>query len=137
MAVLALLTQTCVLNSQDLSDHSKGVQITAEATQLDSTAMGDAWVEYTGGLKSGSVTINLLDDFAASSVDATTWGAFNTGTAVAFASKPTSSAISTTNPEYQCNILPSAWNVGGSLNEMAAKALTYPITGAITRDITP
>lgn len=136
MSVLALLGQTCVINSQDLSDHSKGCQITAEAAQLDSTAMGDSWIEYTGGLKSGTVTVNLMDDFASSSVDATTWSAFSTGTAVSFATKPTGSAISATNPEYQCNILPSQWNVGGTLGELAMKQLTYPITGAITRDVT-
>lgn len=136
MAVFALLTQTAVLNSQDLSDHSKGCTVTAEATQLDSSAMGDAWVEYTGGQKSGTVSINLMDDMASSSVDATVWSAFNTGTAVSFATKPTSSAISATNPEYQFNILPTQWNVGGALNELAMKQLTYPITGAITRDTT-
>jgi hypothetical protein len=137
MAVLALLTQTLVLNSVDLSDHSKGCTVTAEAEQLDTTAMGDAWREYIGGLKAGTVTMELEDDYASSSVDATTWGAFNTGTPVAVATKPTSGAISTTNPEYQFNVLPTQWNTGGSVGELAMKSLTYPITGAITRDTTP
>ena len=137
MAVLALLTQTAVLNSVDLSDHTKSCQVTAEADQLDSTAMGDSWREYIGGLKGGQVQLELEDDFASSSVDATTWSAFSTGTPVSFATKPTSSAISTTNPEYQFNILPNQWNMGGSIGELAMKNLTYPITGAITRDTTP
>jgi hypothetical protein len=137
MGVFAILTQTAILNSQDLSDHCRGCTVTADATQLPSSAMGDAWEEYTGGQKTGTVAVTFLDDFAASSVDATTWSAFNTGTPVAFATKPTSAAISTTNPEFQFNILPSAYQMGGELNTMAQKQLTYPITGAITRDITP
>jgi len=137
MGVYAILTQTAILNAVDLSDHCRGCTVTADATQLPSSAMGDAWEEYTGGQKSGTVAPTFLDDMALSSVDATVWAAFLAGTAVAFATKPTSAAISTTNPEYQFNILPTAWNMGGDLNTMAAKQLTYPITGAITRDVTP
>ncbi len=46
-------------------------------------------------------------------------------------------AIATTNPEYQFNILPNAWNVGAAVGELAKKSLSYPVTGAITRDVTP
>lgn len=137
MAVLALTTQTFVFNSVDLSDHSKGCTISVEADQLDSTAMGDSWREYIGGLKGGTLSVELTDDFAASNVDATIWGAFNTGTAVAVTTKPTSGAIATTNPEYQFNVIPNQWSVGGSVGELAMKSLTFQITGAITRDVTP
>jgi hypothetical protein len=137
MATFALLNQYLIFNSVDFSDHLKGATLAAEATQLDSTAMGDTWVENTAGLKSGTLTIELLDDFASGSIDATVWAAFNTGTPIATAVKPVNTTIAATNPEYQQNILPNAWNMGGSLNEMAMKSLTYPITGAITRDVTP
>lgn len=137
MAVLALTTMTWVFNAVDLSDHVKSVTTTAEADQLDSTAMGDSWREYIGGLKQGTCAVELEDDFATSSVDATIWGAFNTGTAVAVTTKPTSGAIATSNPEYQFNILPTQWGFGGSVGELAMKSLSLPITGAITRDTTP
>jgi hypothetical protein len=137
MAVFALTNQYVTFNAVDFSDHVKGCTIVAEADQLDSTTMGDSWREYTGGLKSGTANIEVLDDFAAGSIDATVWSAFNTGTAVAMASRPVNGAIAATNPEYQHNVLPNAWNVGGSLGELAAKNLSFPITGAITRDVTP
>lgn len=137
MPVVALLAQSFIFNAIDLTDHSKGAQWAAEAAALDATAMGDLWTKNTGGLKSGTVNATLLDDFAASSVDATIWAAFSTGTAVAVASKPTAAAISATNPEYQVNVLPTQWNMGGSLGELAAKSLTWPMTGALVRDITP
>lgn len=136
MAVFALTNEYVSFNSVDLSDHVKAATITAEAEQLDSTTMGDSWREYTGGLKSGTITIEFLDDFAASNVDATVWGAFDTGTAVAVAVKPVNTTIAATNPEYQFNVLPNQWGMGGSLGELAGKSLTYPITGAVTRDVT-
>jgi hypothetical protein len=135
MAVLALLNEYVLFNSVNLSDHVRAATVTAEASALDSTAMGDSWTENTGGLKSGTLTIEVLDDFAAGSIDATIWAAFNTGTAVAVAVKAVNDTITTSNPEYQFNVLPNQWSAGGSLNEMASKSLTYPITGAITRDV--
>lgn len=136
MAVLALTNEYVNFNSVELSDHTKSGVITAEADQLDSTAMGDSWREYTGGLKSGTFAHELLDDFADNSIDETVWSAFNTGTAVAVAVRPVNTAIAATNPEYQFNVLPNQWSMGGSVGELAMKSLTYPITGAITRDIT-
>lgn len=124
-------------NAVDLSDHATASTTVADADQLDSTAMGDSWREYTGGLKKGTYSITLLDDFAVGSVDATIWAAFNTGTAVAVATRPVNTTIATTNPEYQFNVLPNQWNIGGTLGEMAGKTLSYPLTGAITRDTTP
>lgn len=137
MAVFALVNAYVSINSVDLSDHCRAVTINAQADQLDSTTFGDSWREYTGGLKSGTVAFEFLDDFATSSVDSTLFSILSTGTAVAVAVKPVNTTISTTNPEYQFNILPHEWNMGGSLGEMAAKSVTYNITGAITRDTTP
>ncbi|HEY9414194.1 MAG TPA: hypothetical protein VIQ30_05505 [Pseudonocardia sp.] len=137
MATFALTNEYLTINAVNLSDHVRAATLSAEADQLDSTAMGDSWREYTGGLKQGTLTVEFLDDFAASSVDETIWNAFNTGTAVATAVRPVNTTIATTNPEYQQNILPNQWSLGGSLGEMAGKSLTFPLTGAITRDTTP
>lgn len=134
MATFALTNQTCVINSVDLSDHTRGVTIVLSAEQLDATGMSSTgWKTYKGGLKEGTVSIEFLDDFAAGSVDATLFSAFNTGTAVAMTSKPVNSANAVTNPEMQFSILPNAYNVGGSIGQMAGKSISFPITGAVTR----
>lgn len=135
MAVFALTNQYNLVNAVNLSDHATAGTVVADADQLDSTAFGDAWREYTGGLKKGTYSITLLDDFAGGSVDATIWAAFDAGVAVAVATRPVNTTISATNPEYQFNILPNQWNIGGTLGDMAGKSLSYPITGAITRDV--
>lgn len=137
MATFALLNAYVTFNTVDLSDHVKKVMANFEGTALDSTAMGDSWNESTIGLKSGTVQIEFLDDIAASQVDVTLWNAFAAGTAVAVAVKAVNAVISATNPEFQFNILPNQYSIGGSLNEMASKSLTFPLTGAVTRDVTP
>lgn len=136
MSTFALVNEYVLFNSVDLSDHTRAATLAAEAAALDSTTMGDTWMENTGGLKSGTLTIEFLDDFAAGSVDATVWTAFDANVAIAVAVRPVNTTISTTNPEYQVNILPNQWNMGGTLGEMAGKSLTFPYTGQLVRDIT-
>jgi len=138
MSAFALTNEYITFNAVDLADHGKAGTITAEGEQLDSTAFGPGgWRTYIMGLKGGSVAIEFLDDFASGSVDATIWAAFAAGTAVAVAIRPVNTTISATNPEYQFNVLPNQWSLGGSIGELAGKTLTFPITGAITRDVSP
>lgn len=133
MAVYALTAMYVNISSNDLTDHIKSATLALEGTALDSTAMGDSWVENTMGLKSGTLTIEILDDAAASNVDSIIWGAFNTGTSVTFEVRPTNAAVGAGNPKYTGSILPTQYNLGGTLNEMATKSLTFPTTGAVSR----
>lgn len=137
MATFALVNEYLIFNSVNLSDHVKSATVSAEGDQLDSTTMGDTWREFLMGVKSGTLTIEFLDDFAASSVDATIWAAFNAGTVVAAAVRPVNTTIASTNPEYQFNVLPNQWNMGGSHGELAGKSLSFPLSGSITQDVTP
>lgn len=137
MSVLALLNMYVIFNSVNLSDHTTNAQITAEAEALDTTAMGDTWKESIGGLKSGMFAMTLQDDFAGGSIDATIWAAFDGNVPVATATRPVNTTIASTNPEYQFNVLPNSWQMGGQVGTLAGKQLQYPITGAIVRDTTP
>lgn len=131
MATFALLNEYLAINSVDLSDHVRQATLALEATALDSTAMGDTWTEQTGGLKSGTLTIEFLDDFAASEVDVTLWPLF--GTVTTFEVRPDAGAVSATNPKYTGSIFVQQHTVGGTLNEMAMKSLTLPTSGTVTR----
>lgn len=131
MATFALLNEFVSINGVDLSDHVRQGALAVEATALDSTAMGDNWMENTGGLKSGTLTIEFLDDFAAAEVDDTLWPLL--GTVVEFVVRPDAGAVSTTNPNYTGSVFIQQHSVGGELNTMAAKSVTYPTSGAVTR----
>lgn len=135
MAVFALTSTTATLNAVDYTDHLKSVSLTIDAAALDTTDFSSGgWVENIGGLKSGTVTFQFMDDVADNDVDEELFALL--GTVVAFAMKPTSSAISASNPEYQCNVLVTGHSIGGDVGSLAGKSLTFPITGAVTRDIT-
>lgn len=134
MAVFAITAEYLALNgSATTNDHVKSATLTLEAAALDATAMGDTWVENIGGLKSGTLAITFNDDFAASNVDALLWGYFNTGTAITFEIRPTDSAVSATNPKYTGSVLPTQFGLGGAVGELAAKTVSFPVTGAVTR----
>lgn len=134
MAVLALTNEYLLFNAVDLSDHVTQAIVTANAEDLDATAMSSGgWKTHLGGLKAGQLQIDFLDDFALSSVDATIWNAFITGTAIAFEVKAVNAARSTTNPSYTGNIIPLQFAVGGQVGTVAKKSLTLPITGALAR----
>lgn len=134
MAVFAITAEYVALNgSAALNDHVKSATLTVDSAQLDSTTMGDTWLEITGGVKSGSLSIEFLDDFAASNVDATLWPLF--GTNVTFEIRPTDAAVSATNPKYTGSVHIAQHSLGGAHGELAAKSLTFPTTGTVTRAV--
>lgn len=131
MAVLSLTDAYLVVNSVNLSDHVKSVVFTADAAVLESTAMSNTWTASIGGLKSGSLAVTFNDDFAAGSVDATVWPLL--GTSTTFELRPTSAAVSATNPKWTGSVLVNSTSVGGGVGELGAKSVTWPTTGTITR----
>jgi hypothetical protein len=133
MAVLVYTDAYLVINSVDLSDWVKSVTATFDAAVQDSTAMGDTWTEGTPGLKSGSLAVTFNDDFAASAVDVTLWPLFGTNTT--FELRPTSAAVGATNPKWSGSVTITSLSVGGGVGELAAKSVTWPTSGTVTRAI--
>ena len=136
MAVYALTSTVCTVNSVDYSDHLKQATLTVDAAQLDTTDFASGgWVEMIGGLKSGTLTLEFMDDVADNDVDEELWALL--GTVVAFTLKPVGGTTGTSIPEYQGSVLVTGHSIGGGVGELAGKSLTFPTSGAITRDITP
>lgn len=133
MAVFALTNMYVALNgaTSNINDHVKSAVLTVDVAQLDSTAMGDSWVEVIGGLKSGSLAITFNDDAAASNIDSILWPLL--GTVVTFEVRPTDSAVGAGNPKYTGSVLISQAALGGGVGELASKSLTFPTSGAVTR----
>lgn len=132
MATFAFTDASVTVNSVDLSDHVRQVTLNVSAAELDDTAMGDTFRSRIGGLKDWSVTIEFNQDYAASEVDATLWPLLGTTTTVVV--KPTSSAVSATNPSYSGSVLVSGYNpVGGSVGDLATTSVTWQGAGALAR----
>jgi hypothetical protein len=137
VAVFSATDYKIVINSVNLSDHLTSAELPLTAEELDTTTFGTAgWRSKLGGLKEGTLTLNFLDDKAASNVDATLWTAF--GTVVSFTIKSTTAATSATNPEYQGSILVKEVKpFGASVGDLAALSVSYPTSGTVTRAVSP
>jgi hypothetical protein len=113
---------------KDLSDQCKSVVITKAREALDASSFGSTARNYVGGLTNVTVTATLLMEYSATPgtyVDLTSL----VGTNVYVAVKPTSAAISTTNPEFQITggYLESLDVVNAALGELSEVEIT--ITG--------
>ena len=127
------------INSVDLSDHVRSVEFNVEADEQDNTAMGNNGYSSTlTGLKSGTLTLEFNQDYAASSVYATIQPLFDDADGFPCAIRPTSGAISSTNPEWQfTGSLFTFPYISGSVGQTNVASVTIKIQGAVTVDTTP
>ncbi len=132
MAKFVLNDASVTINSVDLSDHISSVTLDITADEVISTSMGDDFNTRLGGLKDGSLALEFQNDFAASEVDATLWPLL--GTVVTFEVKPTSSAVSATNPKYSGSVLVNnVQPLANGVGELATMSVTFPTSGTISR----
>lgn len=124
MAILVLKDAEVVINSVDLSAYVTSVTVNYEIEAVEATAMGGNR-SYIGGLQNNSISVALNQDFAASQVEATIFPLVGTQTTVAI--KPTTGAISSTNPEYEVTgtYLAASQPVQGAVGELAAMTLEF------------
>lgn len=136
MAAFVITNPVITVNSVDFSDHVDSVEINDETADVQTTNFGSGGnVTRTGGLKSGSITINFQQDYAAGKVDATLWAA--RGTAITVTAKPTSAATSSTNPLYSGSYLVTQMKpVSGKVGDLSVQSVTWPRTGDLTRTTT-
>lgn len=97
MAVIAFKDVSVTINSVSLSDNVRSVTLNYEIESQDATVMG-GHRSFIAGVQNNSLEVTLLQDFAASDVEATIFPLVGTQTTVVV--KPTSSATSSTNPAY-------------------------------------
>ena len=141
MARIVLTNVAVIVGGVDLSNHVASVTLSTTYDVLETTAFAGGNVPAAAktriaGLADNSVTLEFHQDFAAASVEATIYPLLGTEVAVTVA--PTTGAIAADNPEYQFNALISEWTpLNGAVGELATASVTWPITGPITKDVTP
>ena len=125
MAKLALTDASITINAISLGDHANSVTVNYEIDSIETTAFGSVGHTFTGGLQNNSVEIALMQDFAASNVEATIYPLVGTTTTLAI--KATTAATSVTNPLYTITgtFLASHTPVAGAVGELAMTSLTF------------
>jgi len=130
MAVFLSNGVKVTVNAVDLSDHVTSVTLNRTFDELEVTAMGDSGHKFVKGLEASSVTIDFLNDTAASNVLATlqaTWG-----TSVAVTLKQTSAATSATNPLYTMTcLINGTTDINGAVSDLGTQSVTWNVNGTV------
>jgi len=124
------------LNSVALSDHVTSATINRSFDELEVTAMGDTAHKFVKGLEASTITLDFLNDTAASNVNATLQAAW--GTTVTLTLKQTNAVISATNPEFQTTVLVNnTQDINGSPADISSQSITFTCNSPIVVDTTP
>jgi len=124
------------INSVDISDHVTSATLSQIFDELEVTAMGDSSHKFVKGLETSTLTINFLNDFAASNVLATLQAAYGTTvTAVILPVKGT--AVSATNPLYTVSILVNNLTpVNGAVGDVSSSSITFTCNSTVVQTTT-
>ena len=119
------------INSVDLSDLVTAVTINRSFDELEVTAMGDSSHKFVKGLEASSVTIDFLNDTAATKTLATLQAAWGTTvTAVFIQTKGT--AVSATNPLYTVSLLVNnTTDINGAVGDIGTQSITFTANSTI------
>ena len=132
MAKFAATDYKITINGSTFSTNLNSVELALSADDLETTAFGGEWRTRIAGLKSGSLTLNFMQDFGAASIDATLYILFGSNATVVIS--PTSSAIGTVNPGYSAVFLVNAYSpFASSVGDIATLSVTWPSAGTVTR----
>lgn len=133
MPKMVLTAEYLSINSSDLSEFTRKAELTVEVEEKDVTNYKSlGWNEVVGGLKSGTLACEFLQDFAATKLDAIMWPLL--GTVVPFEVRADQAAVGTSNPSYSGNVLISGWSpLTGSVGDEATVSQDFPTSGAVAR----
>jgi hypothetical protein len=132
MAKFAATDYKVTINGTNFSTNLNSVELALESDDLETTAFGGDFRTRVGGLKSGSITLQFMQDFGSSSVDATLFPLLNTLATVVIV--PTSGTVTATNPSYTATCLVNSYTpFASSVGDIATLSVTWPTSGTITR----
>ena len=122
------------INGTDFSQSIAQVNLDISSDDVETTAFGSTFRTRINGLKDGTLQLDFMQDFAASSVDATLFPLLGASTFATVVITPTSSAISATNPSYTAVCLVSQYApFASSVGDLATVSVSFPTTGTVTR----
>jgi UTP:GlnB (protein PII) uridylyltransferase len=128
MARLILRNCQVTINAVDFSDHASSVEMKIKKDDIDVTNFGGNGREHAAGLQDNEITLNLQQDFAAASVDATLYPLWSNETEFVVAVRPVTAAKSVTNPEYSATCLLLEYQpLSGSVGELSETSVTFVI----------
>lgn len=137
MAIIAVKATDVELGGTDYSAQIASATLTVDVEALDTTTFTTSgWKTFVGGLKSATLNLELKRDTDLSGLQAYIWT--NLGVVVTFSLLVDGdSAIAAGNPEFQGSVLITQESIGAQVGQLMSNSLSFPVSGAITRDVTP
>ena len=134
MAKQIISNPVVIIASGTVTSNCSQVTIHLTADSKDTTNFGSlGWTESVGGLKSGTVSFEWQNDYAAAALDSTFMPLL--GTQVAFEIHPASTAaVSSANPKYTGTLLVTEYSpVDSAVGDLATFKTSWPTVGVVTR----
>jgi hypothetical protein len=124
MAQIVLTNADITVNGVVLSDRANSVELNYEVESVEVTAFGTNR-SFIGGLQNNTITIEFMQDFAATETEATIYPLVGAQTTVTV--RPTAASTSATNPLYTVTgtFLSSHTPVSAAVGELAMTSLTF------------
>ena len=130
--------------TNDFSDLISSITLSTVHDVLDVTPVKDGQIykEVIAGVGTNSVSFDFYQDFADNSLEEFFNGDGTVvscvGTKVSCVVRPLNAPKSQTNPEYQFEALVTEWTpLNASVGQLSTVSVNWPISGAITKDVTP
>jgi hypothetical protein len=132
VAIFVATDYNVTINGVDYSSYLTQAELAVEADEVETTTFGSTYRTRVGGLKSGNVSFQFNQDFAASAIDAVFFPLLGTQATVVI--KPTSGALSSSNPKYTVNALVTQYSpIQGNVGDLATFSVSWPVSGTVTR----
>jgi len=132
MAKIVLTNPSITIGGVDLSDHINNITLETKYDIVETTTFGSTAKTRVAGLADNQISIDFMQDFGSSSVEATIYPLLGTTTSIVI--KPVAGTTTTTNPQYTVSALVADWTpLKGGVGQLATASVTWPVSGAITK----
>ena len=132
MAKLVLTNPSITIGGIDLSDHISSITLETKYDIVETTTFGSTAKTRVAGLADNQVSLDFMQDFSGSSVEATIFPLLGTTTSIVI--KPVAGTTTTTNPQYTVSALVADWTpLKGGIGQLATASVTWPVSGAIAK----
>ena len=132
MAKIVLTNPSITIGGVDLSDHINNITLETKYDIVETTTFGSTAKTRVAGLADNQISIDFMQDFGSSSVEATIYPLLGTTTSIVV--KPVAGTTTSTNPQYTVSALVADWTpLKGGVGQLATASVTWPVSGAITK----
>jgi len=132
MAKYVVTDATLSINGEDVSSAVARAELSQTAAEVDVTDFGSGGnTELIGGLKSGSLSFDIHQDYGTGAVSTVLQDLV--GTIGTFVVTPNGTTPSAENPQFTATaLITTVTFVSGSVGDLATASYTFPTTGGIT-----